>query len=106
MVWMVRWQNGEHIYAQGKPGEIGVGSSKEVDEMSGCYDGSKRPEGSNADEWHLFLTVYAAERANQIIGLSFLAVQIAEAIEEAQERGRQLYILSRHRAAADKETVK
>ena len=41
---------------------------------------SQRPLGSNADEWHLFLD----ENKD---ALGFLAVQIAEAIEEAERRG-------------------
>lgn len=39
-----------------------------------------RPQGSNADEWHLFL-------AENNDNLAFLAVQIAEAIDEAEKRG-------------------
>ncbi len=57
------------------------------------YDAEKRPSGSNADEWHLFLTEYADNRAAFPNGLAFLAVQIAEALDEAKERGR-LYILA------------
>ncbi len=43
---------------------------------------AQRPLGSNADEWLLFLT----ENKD---ALSYLAVQIAEAIDEAQRTGRQ-----------------
>lgn len=52
----------------------------------------RRPHGSNADEWHLFLSEHLDNRANSSSALSFIAVQIAEALDEAQERGRQLYI--------------
>jgi hypothetical protein len=41
---------------------------------------AQRPLGANADEWHLFLT----ENKD---ALAYLAVQIAEAIEEAARRG-------------------
>ena len=41
---------------------------------------AQRPIGSNADEWHLFLSEH-----NGLLG--YLAVQIAEAIEEAERRG-------------------
>jgi hypothetical protein len=42
-----------------------------------------RPAGSNADEWNLFL--------EEVIGRSnsYLAVQIAEAIDDAVRRGRE-----------------
>lgn len=43
---------------------------------------AQRPLGANADEWHLFLE----ENKD---ALPFLAVQIAEAIEEAEKRGAQ-----------------
>lgn len=42
---------------------------------------AQRPLGSNADEWHLFLDEHKDT-------LPYLAVQIAEAIEEAEARGR------------------
>jgi hypothetical protein len=42
---------------------------------------SERPLGSNADEWNLFLS----ENKDAI---SYLAVQIAVAIEEAERRGK------------------
>jgi predicted alternative tryptophan synthase beta-subunit len=41
---------------------------------------AQRPLGSNADEWHLFL----AENKD---APGYLAVQIAEAIEQAERRG-------------------
>ena len=41
---------------------------------------AQRPLGSNADEWNLFVSEHKDEPA-------FLAVQIAEAIEEAEARG-------------------
>lgn len=41
----------------------------------------KRPSGSNADEWHLFLCRYLDNRAMFPTGLTYVAVQIAEAIE-------------------------
>ena len=43
----------------------------------------KRPRGSNADEWHLFLTEFCDNRATQPNGMTYVAVQIAEAIEAA-----------------------
>ncbi len=51
------------------------------------YDPNKRPDNSNADAWHLFLTEHADNRAAFPNGLAFLAAQIAEAIDEAEERG-------------------
>lgn len=42
---------------------------------------AQRPLGSNADEWNLFL----AENTHMSTG--YFAVQIAEAIEEAERRG-------------------
>jgi hypothetical protein len=42
---------------------------------------AQRPLGSNADEWHLFLSEHTE-------ALPYLAVQIAEAIEDAERRGR------------------
>lgn len=39
-----------------------------------------RPEGSNADHWHLFLSEHKD-------ALPYVAVQIAEAIEDAERRG-------------------
>lgn len=42
---------------------------------------AQRPLGSNADEWHMFLS----ENAD---AMPYLAVQIAEAIEDAERRGR------------------
>ena len=46
------------------------------------HDGSKRPAGSNADEWHLFLSEHL-DKATFSSGLTFMAVQIAEAIDAA-----------------------
>lgn len=46
----------------------------------------QRPTGSNADEWHLFLSQYLDNRATQPSGLTFIAVQIAEAIDAARGR--------------------
>jgi hypothetical protein len=48
----------------------------------------KRPDGSNADEWHLFLTCFLDCRATSPNGLTYMAVQIAEALDEAFEDGR------------------
>ena len=49
---------------------------------------TRRPAGSNADEWHLFLCEYLCDRPNGAgDGLAFIAVQIAEAIDEAKRRG-------------------
>jgi hypothetical protein len=50
---------------------------------------SARPSGSNADEWHLFLSEYCCDRPNQYSGMTYMAVQIAEAIEAAERRGRE-----------------
>ena len=47
-----------------------------------------RPDGANADEWHMFLS----ENKD---ALGYLAVQIAEAIDDAERRG---YLLGRQRA--------
>jgi len=48
----------------------------------------KRPEGNNADEWHLFLSEYLDNRATFPNGMTFMAVQIAEAIDAAYRLGR------------------
>lgn len=45
-----------------------------------------RPKGSNADEWHLFLCTYLDNRATFPDGLTYVAVQIAEAIDAERER--------------------
>ena len=50
-------------------------------------DPCTRPLGSNADEWHLFLSTHLDNRASRPTGLTFMAVQIAEAIEDAERRG-------------------
>src|ERR1700730_1154302 len=50
-------------------------------------EGPQRPQGSNADEWHMFLCGYVADRAAFPRGLAYVAVQIAEAIEAAVARG-------------------
>jgi hypothetical protein len=42
---------------------------------------AQRPLGSNADEWNLFVSENKESSA-------YLAVQISEAIEEAESRGR------------------
>lgn len=47
---------------------------------------AQRPSGSNADEWHLFLTEYCDNRATQPSGMTYVAVQIAEAIEQAMSQ--------------------
>lgn len=46
-----------------------------------------RPKDSNADAWHLFLSEYLDARATSPNGLTFMAVQIAEAIDDAERRG-------------------
>jgi hypothetical protein len=48
----------------------------------------RRPVGSNADEWHVFLCEHLDSRAACPNGLTFMAVQIAEAFDEAFEDGR------------------
>lgn len=45
----------------------------------------RRPSGSNADEWHLFLSEHLDNRAGNS-GLTYMAVQIAEAIEAARSK--------------------
>jgi len=58
----------------------------------------KRPEGANADEWHLFLCdCLVGYRASCPDGLPLVAVQIAEAIEAAEQRGYRVG----YRAAAE-----
>jgi hypothetical protein len=47
----------------------------------------ERPKGANADEWYLFLCEHLDNRATCPNGLTFMAVQIAEAIEAAEQRG-------------------
>jgi hypothetical protein len=49
----------------------------EVCDICGRYHEIKRPTGNNADEWHVFLTEYPN-------ALPFYAVQIAEAIDDAE----------------------
>jgi hypothetical protein len=49
---------------------------------------TKRPLGSNADEWHLFLCQHLDGRATCPNGLTCMALQIAEALDEAYEDGR------------------
>jgi hypothetical protein len=48
----------------------------------------ERPLGSNADEWRLFLCWHLDSRANHPNGLTYMALQIAEALDEAFEEGR------------------
>jgi hypothetical protein len=50
---------------------------------------NERPRGSNADEWHLFLSEHLAARADSPHGLTFMAVQIANAIEAAVASSRE-----------------
>jgi hypothetical protein len=50
------------------------------------YDPADRPDGSNADEWLLFLEERLDNRANCPNGLTFMAVQIAEAIDKVKVR--------------------
>lgn len=45
-------------------------------------DEQRRPLGSNADEWHLFLTEHLDNRCGND-GLTYMAVQIAKAIDAA-----------------------
>jgi hypothetical protein len=45
------------------------------------------PLGSNADEWRLFLCQHLDSRATHPNGLTYVALQIAEAIEEAFREG-------------------
>ena len=47
----------------------------------------KRPIGNNADEWAEFLDEYLESRKDSPNGRSFVAVQIAEAIDAAEKRG-------------------
>jgi uncharacterized protein YgfB (UPF0149 family) len=46
------------------------------------------PLGSNADEWRLFLCQHLDSRATWPNGLTYMALQIAEAIDRAFEDGR------------------
>lgn len=65
-----------------------IGLTKQQHERAkAMFDNPKRPEGSNADEWHLFLSRYLDNRATSPSGMTFMAVQIAEAIEDAERRG-------------------
>jgi hypothetical protein len=52
-----------------------------------CEGPPRRPRGANADEWHLFLCGYLDNRASFPRGLTYVAVEIAEAIEAAEKRG-------------------
>ena len=45
-----------------------------------------RPTGSNADEWHSFLCHHLDNRATSPNGLTYVAMQIAEAIDAAMVR--------------------
>lgn len=56
--------------------------------MSDTPKTTERPQGSNADEWCLFLSVYLDSRATSPNGLARMAIQIAAAIDEAFEDGR------------------
>jgi hypothetical protein len=51
--------------------------------MKAMSDLVERPRDSNADAWHLFLSKYLDARANFPYGMAFMAVQIAEAIDDA-----------------------
>lgn len=42
----------------------------------------RRPTGSNADEWQLFLREYLGESCQALNDFAYVAVQIAEAIDE------------------------
>ena len=57
--------------------------------MSGLYDSSKKPAGSNADEWQLFLIEYFQSRPSSEWNFVFMAVQISQAIDEAQKLERE-----------------
>lgn len=54
-----------------------------------------RPAGANADDWHLFLTHHACNRPTMPNGLTFVAVQIAEAIDAAMKPGERCDICGR-----------
>lgn len=71
------------------PGMFGRRLAAAVLNPPQTYDGTKRPSGSNADEWHLFLCTRLCNRPNHIDGLSYMAVQIAEAIDDAKPTGAQ-----------------
>jgi hypothetical protein len=53
--------------------------------MTTSDEDRKRPSGSNADEWHLFLTKHLDNRASNN-GLTYMALQICEAIDEARTK--------------------
>ncbi len=55
------------------------------------YNVAVRPRGTHAWEWRLFLSGYVDSRATSIDGLSFVAVQIVQAIEAERERCAQLH---------------
>lgn len=59
------------------------------------WEKEKHPAGSNADEWHLFLSRYLDNRANFPTGLTYVAVQIAEALDLrfAQQPGTATVVL-------------
>ena len=62
--------------------------------MTDLYDSSKRPTGSNADEWQLFLVEYFQSRPSSEWNFAFMAAQIAQAIDEAQKREREKLVKS------------
>lgn len=51
----------------------------------GERDWTQRPAGSNADEWHVFLCERLDNRATCPNGLTYVAVQISEAIETLEK---------------------
>ncbi len=63
-----------------------------------------RPKDSNADAWHLFLSEYLDARANIPRGMTFMAVQMAEGIGDAERRGPRRAILSELSADAPAES--
>jgi hypothetical protein len=54
-----------------------------------------RPTDSNADEWHLFLSEYLDNRATHPEGLPYVAVQIAEAIDDARAPNAALLVAAK-----------
>lgn len=65
------------------PSPSGDAETKLRQELEHELDRGKRPSGSNADEWHLFLSQHLDNRAQFPYGMSYVAVQIAEALDAA-----------------------
>jgi hypothetical protein len=93
-----RWRNGKIIRrSKPRPNQwlvqiyeqdiFSAGDIRVPEKRGYLEEGPHRPQGANADEWHLFLCGYLDNRASFPRGLTYVAVQIAEAIDEAEARG-------------------